>query len=64
MPLYQFTGADGRDYFPPGIGHVEPGDVRDLTIPPDSWWTPAGAPTATEGAPDAPAAPSSPAQEA
>lgn len=39
MPTFVFTGGDGRDYFPAHIGHVEPGDERDLDEAPDTSWT-------------------------
>lgn len=32
---FRFIGADPRDYFRADIGHVEPGDTRDLDEAPD-----------------------------
>lgn len=63
MPLYEFTGGDPRDYFT--LGRINPGDVVELAIPPDTSWRPARSPAAplppeqppadTASAPDAPA---------
>lgn len=32
---FRFIGSDARDYFRADIGHVEPGDTRDLDEAPD-----------------------------
>lgn len=60
MPLYRYTGDDPRDYFSRAVGHVEPGDTRDLPDPPDGWWTAARPASATESAPPPPPRPDTP----
>ena len=49
--MFTFTDSYARDYDDPRIGHIEPGDVRDLTDAPDWRWTPAASPPMTAEAP-------------